>query len=84
MGLRANGDYFSNLRFAGDTALVSNSGDSMQSMSTDFDRQTTEIGLKINLHETKVTFNALARELPFAITNDTLAAVIEYTYIGRW
>ncbi|MCJ3464053.1 hypothetical protein LNY58_26555, partial [Klebsiella pneumoniae] len=39
VGVRVNGEYLSNLRFADDIALLSNSGDELQSMITDLNRQ---------------------------------------------
>lgn len=63
MGRRVNGEYRSNLQFADDIALLRNSGDKLQSMITESNRQSRMVGLKINKEKkTKVMFNSVARE----------------------
>uniref|UniRef100_A0A6G5AC50 Putative endonuclease-reverse transcriptase n=1 Tax=Rhipicephalus microplus TaxID=6941 RepID=A0A6G5AC50_RHIMP len=61
LGIRVNGEYLSNLRFADDIALLSNSGDELQLMITELDKESRKVGLKINLQKTKVMYNNLGK-----------------------
>ncbi|MBS2634235.1 hypothetical protein KFY46_26320, partial [Salmonella enterica subsp. enterica serovar 1,4,[5],12:i:-] len=80
LGIRVNGEYLSNLRFADDIALMSNEGDELQLMITELDAESRRVGLKINMHKTKVMWNNLGREQRFAIGGETLEVVKEYVY----
>ncbi|KAK8757884.1 hypothetical protein V5799_004487 [Amblyomma americanum] len=83
LGIRINGEYLNNLRFADDIALLSHSGGELQIMINELDRQSRSMGLKINMQKTKVMFNSLAREQQFTIGSESLEMVPEYVYLGQ-
>ena len=83
LGIRVNGEYLSNLRFADDVALLSNLENELQSMITELDRQSTMVGLKINMQKTKVMYNNLGKEQRFEIGNSALEVVKDYVYLGQ-
>ncbi|MCJ3109048.1 hypothetical protein LN026_27435, partial [Klebsiella pneumoniae] len=83
VGVRVNEEYLSNLRFADDIALLSNSGDELQSMLTDLNRQSITVGLKINMQKTKVMFNSVGRVQLFQIAGEALEVVSEYVCLGQ-
>ncbi|MCJ3109057.1 reverse transcriptase family protein, partial [Klebsiella pneumoniae] len=56
-GLRINGDYLSNLRFADDIVLFSNDGDELQKMIEDLSRESAKVGLRMNMQKTKIMFS---------------------------
>ena len=83
VGVRVNGEYLSNLRFADDVALLSNSGDELQSMLTALDEQSRTVGLKINMQKTKVILNNLGKAQRFEIGGEAVEVVNEYVYLGQ-
>ncbi|KAK8765934.1 hypothetical protein V5799_007282 [Amblyomma americanum] len=62
LGIRINGEYLNNLRFADDIALLSHSGGELQIMINELDRQSRSMGLKINMQKTKEVRAALSPE----------------------
>ena len=72
LGVRINGEYLSNLRFADDIVLFSNNGDELQQMIEDLNRESVRIGLKMNMQKTKIMFNSLAREQEFRTASQPL------------
>ena len=83
LGVRIDGEYLSNLRFADDIVLFSNNGDELQQMIEDLNRESVRVGLKMNMQKTKIMFNSLAREQEFRIANQPLESVKEYVYLGQ-
>ena len=83
LGVRINGEYLSNLRFADDIVLFSNNGDELQQMIEDLNRESVRVGLKINMQKTKIMFYSLAREQEFRIASQPLESVKEYVYLGQ-
>ncbi|MCL1440820.1 reverse transcriptase domain-containing protein, partial [Enterobacter hormaechei] len=83
VGVRVNGEYLSNLRFADDIALLSNSGDELQSMLSALDEQSRTVGLKINMQKTKVMINNLGTAQRFVIGGEAVEVVSEYIYLGQ-
>lgn len=84
LGIRVDGEHLSNLRFADDTALLlSKSGNELQSMIHDLDRQSRTVGLKISMQKIEVMFESLGREQQFTIVNEELEVVREHIYLGR-
>lgn len=57
-GIRIDGEYLSNLRFADGILLVSNDDDKLQNMIEDLNRESVEIGLKMNMLKIKIMLNS--------------------------
>ncbi|CAN8003208.1 unnamed protein product, partial [Ixodes hexagonus] len=53
LGIRVRGEYLSNLRFADDIVLISESGEDLQRMIQDLQRESSVVGLKINMKKSK-------------------------------
>ncbi len=53
MGLKIDGEYLNNLRFADDIALLSNSGEDLEKMISDLHRESLKVSLKTNMKKTK-------------------------------
>ncbi|CAN7984050.1 unnamed protein product [Ixodes hexagonus] len=57
LGIRVHGEYLSNLRFADDIVLISESGEDLQRMIQDLQKESSVVGLKINMKKSKVMSN---------------------------
>ena len=83
VGIKIDGEYLNNLRFADDIVLMSESGEELQMMLGDLNRESRKIGLKMNMGKTKVMFNENAVREEIRIMNEPLEIVNEYTYLGQ-
>ncbi len=57
MGLKIDGEYLNNLRFADDIVLLTNSGEDLEKMISDLHRNSLKVGLKMNMKKTKIMYN---------------------------
>lgn len=77
-----NREYLGSLQFADDIILCSNDGDELQKMIEELNRESTKVGRKVNLQETKVMLGGAAKEGQFDIDNRTFESVKQYVYLG--
>ena len=82
-GLNINGEHINNLRFADDIVLFSDSGEELQQMMEDLNRESLNVGLRMNRKKTKVMFNNLTQPMQIKIENEEIEAVQEYAYLGQ-
>lgn len=83
LGIRVDGEYLSNLRFADDIVLISESGEDLQRMIQDLHSESSAVGLKINMKKSKVMSNCQAVRHAFRLGNEILEQVDEYNYLGQ-
>ncbi len=57
MGLKIDGEYLNNLRFAGDIVLLSNSRNDLKIMIIDLHRESLKVGFKMNMKKTKIMYD---------------------------
>lgn len=80
-GLRINGEYLSNLRFADDIILFAKSSQELQRMLTDLDTCSKQVGLNMNTSKTKAMTNRAKEKI--IVNNIEIEYVDEYTYLGQ-
>ncbi len=74
-GVKINGQWLNNLRFAGDIVLISSNMDELKVMVEQLCKESRKAGLIINLSKTKIMSNGEARGLENEL-------VSEYKYLG--
>ena len=82
-GIRVDGEYLSNLRFADDILGSSEKPPELQTMLTDLNTENKKVGLKMNKTKTNVMFNSRAQKEPIEIDGEQLEEVDEYIYLGQ-
>ena len=82
-GIRVDGEYLSNLRFADDILGSSEKPPELQTMLTDLNTENKKVGLKMNKTKTNVMFNSTAQKEPIEIDGEQLEEVDEYIYLGQ-
>lgn len=80
-GININGEYLSNLRFADDIILITESHTQLQEMISSLDEESQKYGLTMNCQKTKAMTNG--RLLPLYVNNQTLEYVDNYIYLGQ-
>lgn len=85
-GIKFNGNYISNLRYADDAALVSESKKKLQKMLDKLNSSCLDYGMAINVKKTKVMVISKASKVKCSITlnNMALEQVNRYKYLGSW
>ncbi len=83
MGLKRDGEYLYNLRFADDIVLLSNSGEDLEKIITDLHRESLKVALKMNMKKAKIMYNKHLIGRQIRIGNEALELVEEYTYLGQ-
>ena len=83
VGININGEYLNNLRFADDIVLFSESWEELQKMIEDLNRESRNVGLKMNMSKTKIMFNENAERQQIRVMDEPLEIVNEYTYLGQ-
>ena len=82
-GISIQGKKISNLRYADDTALISNSEDNLQEMVTKVSRASNNHGLYLNAKKTKVMAVSKNRtNIHIVLNNERLEQVNSYKYLG--
>lgn len=81
LGMRINGSYLNNLRFADDIVLISDSSESLEQMLVELNRESNRVGLELNKAKTKVMTNSSKNEI--RVGNETIEYVTSYTYLGQ-
>jgi hypothetical protein len=85
-GIKIDGVYLSNLRFADDIALLSHDFDEIQAMAAELEQQARAVGLRINVKKTKLVCTEQIDRLSlpdFAVAGQTVEAVDEFIYLGQ-
>ena len=82
-GINVNGEYLSNLRFADDIVLFSDSGEELQQMMAELNRESLKVGLKMNRKKTKVMFNSFIQPQQIKIDDEAIEVVEDYIYLGQ-
>ena len=82
-GIKIDGEYLNNLRFADDGILISGTSHQLQEMLTELDQTGKKAGLKMNVKKTKVMFNQYATEEEIYVGNNKLESVRTYVYLGQ-
>ncbi|KAG1652893.1 putative uncharacterized transposon-derived protein F52C9.6 [Nymphon striatum] len=82
-GIPINGDRLTNLRFAEDVVLFSESPQELQLMVEELRTASSKVGLEINLSKTKVMFNRNVEIQPIMTGNVALDQVDRYIYLGQ-
>ncbi|CAF4889151.1 unnamed protein product [Pieris macdunnoughi] len=80
-GIEINGQYLSNLRFADDIVIFSNSATQLQDMLNELVCASKSIGLEMNTSKTKVMTNS--KERPIFVNATSLEYVQNYIYLGK-
>ncbi|KAG1673817.1 Fukutin [Nymphon striatum] len=78
-----NSDRLTNLRFADDVVLFSESPQELQLMVEELRTASGKVGLEINLSKTKAMFNRNVEIQPIMTRNVALDQVDRYTYLGQ-
>ena len=83
-GIKFNENYISNLRYADDAALVSESKKKLQKMLDKLNSSCLDYGMAINVKKTKVMVISKASKVKCSITlnNMALEQVNRYKYLG--
>ena len=82
-GIRVDGEYLNNLRFADDILGSSEKPQELQTMLTDLNTENKKVGLKMNKTKTNVMFNSTAQKVPIEVDGEQLEEVDEYIYLGQ-
>ncbi|KAG1656067.1 Multidrug resistance-associated protein 4 [Nymphon striatum] len=82
-GIPIHGDRLSNLRFADDVVLFSESPQELQLMVEELRTASSKVGLEINLSKTKVMFNRNIEIQPIMKGSVALDQVDRYIYLGQ-
>ncbi|KAG1664107.1 putative uncharacterized transposon-derived protein F52C9.6 [Nymphon striatum] len=82
-GIPINGDRLTNLRFADDVVLLSESPQELQLMVEELRTASSKVGLEINLSKTKVMFNRNIEIQPIMTGNVAFDQVDRYIYLGQ-
>ncbi len=83
MGLKIDGEYLNNLRFAYDIVLLRNSGEDLEKIISDLHRESLKVGLKMNRKKPKIMYNKHLIGRQIMIGNEALEQLEEYTYLGQ-
>ncbi len=83
MGLKIDGEYLNNLRFADDIVFLSDSGEDLKKMISDLHKESLKVGLVMNMKMTKIMFNKHLIGRQIMIGNKALEVVEQYTYLGQ-
>ena len=71
--IKFNGNYISNLRYADDAALVSESKNKLQKMLNKLNSSCLDYGMAISVKKTKVMVISNARKVKYSITLNNMA-----------
>lgn len=80
-GINVKGEFLSNLRFADDIVLFSETPKQLEKMINELDTISRQIGLELNTTKTKVMTNNI--HTPIKVNNIILEYVASYIYLGK-
>ncbi|VDO16914.1 unnamed protein product [Brugia timori] len=79
-GLKINGQFLNNLRFADDIVLISNGMNELKEMSEELCRESKKVGLTVNFAKSKIMSNIGGC---FELEGKVVEKVSEYCYLGQ-
>lgn len=79
-GIKIDGTYLNNLRFADDIVLISDDIKEIESMLQELNEESQRVGLKMNISKTKIMSPVNAQ---IYIDNSVIENVKEYNYLGH-
>jgi hypothetical protein len=80
LGIKIDGKYLNNLRFADDIVLIASTPNDLQKMINELNEKSNEVGLTINLQKTKI----MARDtVSISLGHEQLQQVNKYIYLGQ-
>lgn len=82
IGIKINGEYLSHLRFADDIVLMAPDLDQAQVMLQQLNRESSNVGLKMNPSKTKAMTN-IHDDRDIKIGETVVERVDTYLYLGR-
>lgn len=80
-GINVNGERLTNLRYADDIVLISQSREELEEMITDLNRESQKVGLTMNLDKTKTMYPG--PEIQINVEGTQIERVTEYIYLGQ-
>ena len=80
-GINRNGDHPRHLRFADDTVLIINNAKELEEMLNELNKESNNIGLRINMKKTKVMFNSHAKVKQIKVNDDIIETTDRNIYI---
>lgn len=80
-GIRINGKYLSNLRFADDVIIIAKSSEELTQQIKELTTECSQAGLSINKTKTKVITNS--EEIPIELENSKIEYAKDYLYLGQ-
>jgi hypothetical protein len=81
-GIKINGEWLNNLRFADDTVLIAQSREDLQAMLDEFEEKSREAGLEINVEKTVLLSNSKETKKIY-VKGKEVKTVAEATYLGQ-
>lgn len=81
VGVRVQGKWLSNLRFADDIVLISTNPTELQMMLNDLSRECAKVGLQMNRSKTKLMTSS--SEVPISYNSELLEYVEDFIYLGQ-
>ena len=82
-GISIHGDNISNLRFADDVTIISETLEELETCLNELDAESRKRGLKINMDKTKIVKNDLVAPRIVKIQDKEIEEVDNYIYLGQ-
>lgn len=82
-GIKIDGIYLSNLRFADDIVLFASSRSQLQTMANQINVQSKQVGLQINIDKMKTRSNVKLGETNVTIDATDIENVTSFKYLGQ-
>lgn len=82
-GIKINGEWLNNLRFADDIVLIGKNIEEIELMLKDLDKVAKEYGLNMNELKTKIMANYNTKKFEIKISNMEIEKVEEIKYLGQ-
>ena len=83
MSLNVNGCYLNNLRFSDDIILIGTSKEEITRMILDLSKESTKIGLKININKSTILCNLSDENINVKFGEQTISCKSETIYLGQ-
>ncbi len=82
-GILIRDERLTNLRFADDIIIFSESADELEEMLAKLNEESKKMGLRINKEKTKIMFNKFAKPKTIIMDQSTIENVSSYVYLGQ-
>uniref|UniRef100_W6NSS2 TIR-NBS-LRR type disease resistance protein n=1 Tax=Haemonchus contortus TaxID=6289 RepID=W6NSS2_HAECO len=83
LGVKGDGRYLHNLRFADDIVLITPNIEQAERMLAEFDNACGRIGLRLNLAKTMFMKDGLVPDAPSMLNGKNISECSSYVYLGR-